>query len=614
MKSRFFKHLFAIFLFVVTGSSYGQGSLCEEVEPFCAGDQELVFPNSNFASGSLAQGQSGPYYGCLLSQPYPAWFYLQIENSGNLEFKISQFQNRDGSGASLDVDFAVWGPFNEDEDYCNDAALSNLNLVDCSFSESAVEAMTINNAQADDIYIVLITNFSESPGYISLQQTNSSQPGAGATDCSILESTLGDDRIGCGEEEIILDGETEGATDYEWFVYNEDLATYDLLPGETSPTLSVFSSGNYRVVVTNSDGDDTAEDNVDVNFYDEPVASLPADFLICAGEGEPVDLTQASAEILSGNSDRENYRVLYYESEEAADEDIPVNSPSAYIWEEGEQIFAQVLGVESGCRSSLVSFGLDQTVFPEVNLSEITQVCLRPDGGLQNDIRLGNDLGSTYSYQWRSAGAIISNEPVLIFSEVPSAENYRLILTDNETGCSRNFETQIQYYSAPAEVLITVEGSDFTGGATVTAEAVQGLGSATEYEYQLDDGSWQSGAVFRNVNPGAHVISAREVNGCGMTSSEKFNIIGYMRFFTPNSDGYNDTWNVIDEAGVTTRVIYIFDRYGKLLKQISPAGAGWDGTTNGKDLPADDYWFKIIFVDELTGNKGEFSGNFSLIR
>ncbi|MDT0648708.1 T9SS type B sorting domain-containing protein [Autumnicola edwardsiae] len=617
MKPKFFIHLIAIYLLLTTGNSYGQGSLCEDVEPFCAGDQELVFPNSNFLSGSLSDGQAGPYYGCLVSQPYPAWFYLQIENSGNLQFKISQFQNENGSGESLDVDFAVWGPFNEDEDYCNNAALSRQNLVDCSFSQSAVEGMTINNARADDIYIVLITNFSESPGYISLQQTNSSQTGAGATDCSILESTLGEDRIGCGDEQIILDGTTNGAIDYEWYVYNEASGTYDILADETNSTLSVINSGNYRVVVYGAEADDTAEDDVNVTFYDEPVATLPADFVICSKEGEPVNLTEASAEILSGNSNRENYNVRYYESEEAAEEDIPVNSPAAYIWEEGEEIFAQVVGVESGCRSSLVSFGFDQTVFPEVNLDEITQACLNPNGDLQSEIVIGSDLGTGYSYQWRNNNGIVSNEAVLVFSEVPPLQSYRLVLTDNETGCTRNFETELRYTSAPAEVLINIEGSDFTGGTTVTAEAMQGVGEATEYEYQLDDGSWQSGAVFQNVKPGNHVVRAREINGCGITSSDDLSIVGYMRFFTPNSDGYNDTWTLVnenDESNLTIRIIYIFDRYGRLLKQISPSGPGWDGTVKGEDLPADDYWFKIIFVNESTAETGEFRGNFSLIR
>jgi gliding motility-associated-like protein len=39
--------------------------------------------------------------------------------------------------------------------------------------------------------------------------------------------------------------------------------------------------------------------------------------------------------------------------------------------------------------------------------------------------------------------------------------------------------------------------------------------------------------------------------------------------------------------------ISIFDRYGKLLKQISSTGAGWDGTYNGYLMPSDDYWFTV---------------------
>ena len=57
--------------------------------------------------------------------------------------------------------------------------------------------------------------------------------------------------------------------------------------------------------------------------------------------------------------------------------------------------------------------------------------------------------------------------------------------------------------------------------------------------------------------------------------------------------GYNDTWNI---EGIQSRPladIYIFDRYGKLLKQLNPAGPGWDGTYNGKLMPATDYWFSI---------------------
>jgi gliding motility-associated-like protein len=43
--------------------------------------------------------------------------------------------------------------------------------------------------------------------------------------------------------------------------------------------------------------------------------------------------------------------------------------------------------------------------------------------------------------------------------------------------------------------------------------------------------------------------------------------------------------------------IFIFDRYGKLLKQLNPYGVGWDGNYNGNSLPSDDYWYTIQLKD-----------------
>ncbi|MGL2966681.1 T9SS type B sorting domain-containing protein, partial [Flavobacterium sp. XGLA_31] len=58
--------------------------------------------------------------------------------------------------------------------------------------------------------------------------------------------------------------------------------------------------------------------------------------------------------------------------------------------------------------------------------------------------------------------------------------------------------------------------------------------------------------------------------------------------------------------------IYIFDRYGKLVKQISPTSPGWDGTMNGHFLPADDYWFTVDYLEQTTTK--QFKAHFSLKR
>ncbi|MBS4039144.1 MAG: T9SS type B sorting domain-containing protein, partial [Flavobacteriales bacterium] len=80
----------------------------------------------------------------------------------------------------------------------------------------------------------------------------------------------------------------------------------------------------------------------------------------------------------------------------------------------------------------------------------------------------------------------------------------------------------------------------------------------------------------------------------------------------PNADSYNDHWNIIGLGPQHQAKIYIFDRYGKLLKQISPGSNGWDGNFLGNPLPSTDYWFKVEYL-ENNQNK-EFKAHFTLKR
>jgi gliding motility-associated-like protein len=91
-----------------------------------------------------------------------------------------------------------------------------------------------------------------------------------------------------------------------------------------------------------------------------------------------------------------------------------------------------------------------------------------------------------------------------------------------------------------------------------------------------------------------------------------FRIVDYPKFFTPNNDGFNDLWNVFDLADQPDATIYLFDRYGKLLKQMSTVGEGWDGTYNSAEMPSTDYWFKINYKEN--GQFKEFKSHFSLKR
>jgi gliding motility-associated-like protein len=148
-------------------------------------------------------------------------------------------------------------------------------------------------------------------------------------------------------------------------------------------------------------------------------------------------------------------------------------------------------------------------------------------------------------------------------------------------------------------------GTSSFGSATIS---VTGLG---DYEYRINpEESYQDSPFFDNISPGFYTVYVRDRNGCGVTTQD-FSIVGYPRFFTPNNDGFNDFWQLLGVSIVfePNSEIFIFDRHGKLLKQISPQGAGWDGTYNGNPLPSSDYWFKATLMDGTT-----FSSHFTLKR
>tara|TARA_R110002167_G_scaffold103346_10_gene267406 strand:- start:267 stop:1592 length:1326 start_codon:yes stop_codon:yes gene_type:complete len=117
----------------------------------------------------------------------------------------------------------------------------------------------------------------------------------------------------------------------------------------------------------------------------------------------------------------------------------------------------------------------------------------------------------------------------------------------------------------------------------------------SSYEYALNGGEFQDDPIFNNIPVGINTVIINDKNGCGITEPLPFLVAGYPKFFTPNNDGINDQWLVYGIETLTDPTIYIFDRYGKLLKQLAPDSGGWDGTYNGKPMPSTDYWFKLDF-------------------
>ncbi|SEJ24577.1 T9SS type B sorting domain-containing protein, partial [Flavobacterium terrigena] len=129
--------------------------------------------------------------------------------------------------------------------------------------------------------------------------------------------------------------------------------------------------------------------------------------------------------------------------------------------------------------------------------------------------------------------------------------------------------------------------------------------------YSLDGGAWQSSNVFTGVQAGSHEIMVEDTEGC-TSITKTVEVIDYPKYFTPNGDGFNDKWKIVGLTAKHNAKIYIFDRYGKLIKQIDPLGDGWDGKYNGQDIPSTDYWFNVDYIEN--NQEKQFKAHFSLKR
>ncbi|WP_418263458.1 T9SS type B sorting domain-containing protein [Flavobacterium faecale] len=211
---------------------------------------------------------------------------------------------------------------------------------------------------------------------------------------------------------------------------------------------------------------------------------------------------------------------------------------------------------------------------------------------------------SNYTYKWYKDNIALSNQTPTL--DVNSEGVYTVEVTTKTTGCSRTRSMLV----TPSDIatISSIEINDLADSNSVTINAT-GLG---DYEYSIDDpnNSFQTSNLFNDVTSGIHTVYIRDINGCG-TVNKVISVIGIPKFFTPNGDGHNDFWNIkgVNSSFNSKTIVYIFDRYGKLLKQINPLDQGWDGTYNNNQLPADDYWFSIKLEDGR-----EAKGHFTLKR
>ena len=388
-KNTFFS--LVLFFFIIEG--FSQGSVCVDytgnqgAQPFCS-ISGVEFPNcSNSNADCVLNAETGPNYSCLLTQPFPAWYYMQINNSGDIGLELSQSTLAGGGGRPLDVDFICYGPFTDPTTPCESSLISQ-NIIDCSFSGDAFETITINNAISGEFYLVLITNFSGEAGFINFAQTS----GEGSTDCSILYAALGPDINNCGTEAVVLNADNEEAVAYKWYIFDEFTEVYTIISNETSKELIVTLSGKYQVELKDEEGN-TETDEIIITFNTPPViANAPLDLVLCGDINDRAEFDfLENKNLILGNQSIDDYDVSFYLTEENAEDK---NMPLATVYQSNERvIYARIENMALASCYEITSFNLTVNQQPKLsNTAYNYNLCINNDASFDFAILSFDDL------------------------------------------------------------------------------------------------------------------------------------------------------------------------------------------------------------------------------
>lgn len=311
------------------------------------------------------------------------------------------------------------------------------------------------------------------------------------------------------------------------------------------------------------------------------------------------DLTGLASTVL-GNQTGNEFSVTFHESlfDANQNQNFVLNSTKPAV-------FARVNNALAPNCFDVVKIGIFVKKLPEPTFTD-GYICIDSDTKalLSPKVITSGLHNGTHTFIWKNESGLTVG--IQANYTAVEAGTYSLTSTNTQTGCT-SIRTVTLKPSEPAKITITTS-ADFASESYITVTAI---GSGANFEYQLDNGSFQDSPIFYNVSSGLHVITVRDLNGCD-DATKSVILVNYPHYFTPNGDGNHETWNITTLRGAKNAVISIMDRYGKLITKISPDGPGWDGNYIGNRLPASDYWFVVDY--EIENERRAFKAHFTLKR
>ena len=390
--------------------------------------------------------------------------------------------------------------------------------------------------------------------------------------CSTQNPTLND---------IVING-----TNLNWYNSNSNTIviqnTTQLVNGITyyaTQVLNNCESINRLAIIVN------LISNINANDYSETICDNLNDGF------EIINLSSYNASLISNTS---NCTFEYYSSLLSATNQTITNLISTitnYNLTTGNHIFFVRITSTNGCYQ-IVKLNISLVSKPIISINDIVPIC-------ENKNTIISAGSGFDSYIW-STGSISQS------ITITHAGNYSVTVTKSygTTNCysTKNFAVVLSNVAK----ITNIETQDWTDNENIITVNTSS-NSYGNYEFSIDGINYQDSNIFSGLISGAYTVYVRDKNECGIAKDEIF-LLMYPKFFTPNGDGYNDTWAIKYSHIEPNLKVDIFDRYGKLLKRLTNKNS-WDGKCNGYELPSTDYWFVVT-----RENGKEYRGHFNMKR
>jgi len=599
---------------------YSQSSDCTTAEGFCTGT------NYTFPASTNTTAPVGPDYGCLGSQPNPAFYFLQIDQPGNLTITMQ-------STPLVDIDFICWGPFTDPSTMCD--SLTGAYIEDCSYSTAAVEDCDIINAVTGQFYILLITNYSNQNCNIDFSQTG----GNGTTNCCIEGDAGLDNIVNFCESDpgFILESQLNGTPSIGGVWYDNSWTT---LPSNNfDPSLLVNGTFSYIVQGTPVPGatatcpDDTSY--LTINSNPNPVIVFPAVNDLCS-DNPSINLSAIpiggaySGNGLSGNTFTPSTsiignNIITYDftdangCNDAESQTIKVNelpivnlgndltipcrastiinptitngsTPYSYLWNDGSS--SSTLNVEEGTITLIVTDDngclsndqiiVNQDITPIAIISGGGPIC--DDGETNTEIYFNFNglLPWNLTYTMNGVSSTINNINTSNYTVSTSTSGqYNITVADDINGCEADIiGSNIEVILNPVpNPIINPDFYELYPGEDITLTA----GSYAYYWWYADNDSLISESEFLFLDSTLTTYIVVESNdGCIGTSEPA--IVQFIprvelfipNTFTPNGDEHNELF-VIKGRFITSFNMIITDVWGEMVYKTDKIDKYWDG-------------------------------------